>query len=96
MGSRSRRIAMAVGLIGMGGFLMSGPGTSCASYVGESGLVTADFCFIFDCINGPLGGTLDPCSGVGTGGETFESLVETTPGSGEVTLPLFRDCSVEP
>ena len=96
MRSRSRRIAVVVSLIGMGGFLMAGPGTSCSSFVGESGLVAADFCFIFDCVNGPLGGTLDPCSGVGTGGESFESLVETTPGSGEFTLPLFRDCATGP
>ena len=96
MGSRSRRIAMAVGLIGMGGFLMSGPGTSCTSFVGESGLVAADFCFIFDCVNGPLGGTLDPCSGLGSGGQTFEALVETTPGSGESALPLFTDCEFGP
>ena len=85
MRCRSRRIAIVVSLLGMGGFLMSGPGTGCGSFIAESGLVTADFCFIFDCIQGPLGGTLDPCSGLGSGDGTVESLV---------SLPLFTDCSL--
>ena len=63
MQSRSRRIAVVVSLIGVGGFLMAGPGTSCTSFVAQSALVATDFCFIFDCVNGPLGGTLDPCAG---------------------------------
>jgi hypothetical protein len=33
------------------------------SFVGESVLTATDFCFIFDCQSGILGGTIDPCSG---------------------------------
>jgi len=65
------------------GFLTSGPGTGCGSYVGQSGLVATDFCFIFDCQNGILGGTIDPCSGIGSGDQTVEGVTQ---------LPWFADC----
>jgi len=78
---------MAAGLIAGGGFLMSGPGTSCTSFVGESALVATDFCFIFDCQNGILGGTIDPCSGVGSGSSTVEGTTQP---------PFFTDCPTTP
>lgn len=70
-------------LVGTCGYLMAGPGTSCSSYVGESTLVITDMCFIFDCQNGIFGGTLDPCSGIGSGNQTIE---------GGTQPPLFTDC----
>ncbi len=79
MRSRSRAIAMGLALIVGGAFLMSGPGTSCSSYLGNTALTATDFCFIFDCQNGLLGGTVDPCAGLGTGDSSGE-------------LPLFTDC----
>jgi hypothetical protein len=80
----SRRIVAVMGLSGMGGYLLSGPGTGCTSFVAESTLTSANFCFIFDCQNGILGGTIDPCSGIGSGDNTVE---------GNFTgLPLFTDC----
>ena len=81
---RSRKMAIAIGLIGMGGFLMAGPGTGCASFLGESGLATADFCFIFDCQNGILGGTLDPCV-------EPQNPIDIA-GQGFAQTPLFVDC----
>ncbi|MBU0718914.1 MAG: hypothetical protein KJ749_11750 [Planctomycetes bacterium] len=63
MRSRFRRTAMIAGLIVAGGFLMVNPGMSCLSYSGESLLGATNFCFIFDCQSGILGGTIDPCSG---------------------------------
>jgi hypothetical protein len=78
-----RRAIAAVTAMTAGGYLTAGPGTSCSSYLGESAFVATDFCFIFDCQNGILGGTIDPCSGIGSGNNTVE---------GEIALPLFTDC----
>lgn len=63
---------------------MAGPGTGCTSFLAESTLTSADFCFIFDCTNGIFGGTIDPCSGVGSGDQTFEGQQTGT--------PFFADC----
>lgn len=83
MRSRVRNWFSALALAGGFGYLMAGPGTSCTSYVGESTLVTADLCFIFDCQNGIFGGAIDPCSGTGSGNQTIE---------GNTQPPLFTDC----
>jgi hypothetical protein len=73
-------------LIGAGSMLFSGPGTSCSSFIAESALEATNFCFILDCQNGVLGGTIDPCSGIGSGDDTIE---------GEQTgQPLFTDCPI--
>ena len=61
MRSRLRRIAVSVGLIGVGGFLLAAPGAGCFSFTGEAIVGMTDLCFIFDCTNGILGGTIDPC-----------------------------------
>lgn len=78
-----RKAALGVALVAGSGVLLTGPATSCTSFTGRSLLVAADFCFIFDCQNGILGGTVDPCSGVGSGDSTVE---------GNSGLPFFRDC----
>ena len=83
MRSRARKVIAAISVLAASGIVMSGPGTSCSSYIGQSGLITADLCFIFDCQNGILGGTVDPCSGIGSGNQTFE---------GQTQQPLFTDC----
>ena len=59
---RRRRFARTVGLVGAGAFLLAGPSSSCTSFVGEVVLGFTDFCFIFDCQSGVLGGTLQPCA----------------------------------
>ena len=82
MRSRKRRFAAVASLVLAGGFLMAGPGTSCLSFVGESAFVSTDFCFIFDCQNGFLGGSIRPCAGQGSGNQTFQND----------DLPLFADC----
>ncbi|MHC4698388.1 MAG: hypothetical protein ACYTFA_16770 [Planctomycetota bacterium] len=75
-----RRIVIWAGLAAGGGFLMSGPGTTCSSFSAESALVTVDACFIFDC-QSALGGVLDPCDEV------------RDPVTGEVINPaLLLDC----
>ncbi len=80
---RSKRALTVLGLLGGMGVLLSGPATSCTSFTGRSLLVAADMCFIFDCQNGAFGGTVDPCSGVGSGNQTNE---------GQNALPFFTDC----
>jgi|CXWL01.1.fsa_nt_gi hypothetical protein len=73
----ARRVVAFLTLAAGGGYLLAGPGTGCSSYLGESAFVAIDFCFIFDCQSGFLGGTIDPCASSGDG-----------PGQG----PLFVDC----
>lgn len=62
MRSRFRRIAVGAGLMAAGGFLLAGTGSGCISFTGEAVTTMTDFCFIFDCTNGILGGTIDPCA----------------------------------
>ena len=60
--------------------------TSCSSFAGESALLMTDFCFIFDCTNGILGGTIDPCAaGIGINGDpdNLEPLLIDCPQFGE-------------
>ena len=87
MRNRSRRLSMCIGLLASGGFLLAGPGTGCNSFLGESLFSATNFCFIFDCQNGLLGGTVRPCSGIGSSEQTFE---------GNLILPIFTDCPLGP
>ncbi len=86
MRCRSHRIVAAVGLILGGASLLAGPGTGCVPFFGDSTLAAADFCFIFDCQNGLLGGTIDPCATTTSVGQgvTFQRP------------PFFADCPVGP
>lgn len=79
MRSRLRAVAMSVGLALGGAFLMAVSGSSCSTFAGEALFSQADFCFIFDCQNGILGGTIDPCARAGSD-------------VGGRDLPLFIDC----
>lgn len=58
---RKSRAVMALAGLGLGGLLLAGPSTTCSSFALESFATSTDFCFIFDCQNGALGGTTDPC-----------------------------------
>lgn len=79
MRSRTRRAAIMGGFILGGGVLLAGPGTSCGSFSAESLLSSADFCFIFDCQNGALGGAVDPCAGAGFVGSSDGPLLVDCP-----------------
>jgi hypothetical protein len=61
----ARKAIAFVTLAAGGGYLLAGPGTGCAAYTADSIAGATDFCFIFDCQNGILGGTIDPCSNTG-------------------------------
>jgi hypothetical protein len=88
MRSLKQRFSIAVATAFSGGLLFAGPGTGCISFALESGLESLDFCFIFDCQQGVLGGTGDLCteapSGTDTGG--FEAVFSPPIG------PTFVDC----
>ena len=83
MRSGRRALNVVATLLAAGGFLLAGPGTSCSSYLGETLLISTDFCFVFDCQSGLFGGTLDPCTGIGSGNQTIE---------GATQFPRFTDC----
>lgn len=74
-------MATILAVTACGGYLLAGPNTGCMSFLAESSLVAADFCFIFDCQNGILGGTIDPCT-----------QLDNRDQRGELGGPLFTDC----
>jgi len=74
----SRRLAVVGLLVLAGAFLMASPGTGCAPFLANSALSAVDFCFVFDCQNGILAGTIDPCSPSGA--------------LGTISGPLLADC----
>ena len=61
MKSRKMRSFM-VGLMVLSCGVVFGSGVACPSFAGETFMSTFDFCFLFDCQNGALGGLLDPCN----------------------------------
>lgn len=71
-----------IGLIAGGAWLFQIVGPTCANFTAQSALSATDFCFIFDCQNGILGGTFDPCTGIGSGSLTGEAD----------DPPLLTDC----
>jgi hypothetical protein len=86
MRTKIKRATALLTAVLAGGYVIAGPGTGCSSYVAESALVATDFCFIFDCQNGILGGTIDPCP----------PTPATAPGVlVQPSGPLFVDCPDE-
>lgn len=75
-----KRFGVAAMLVAGGGLLLAGNG--CITFLGESTLSAGDFCFVFDCQNGILGGTIDPC-------------VRATDSNGNALPPLLMDCPEE-
>jgi len=61
MSKRIRRLILCLLLVGASG-AVAGTNASCARYAGDSALGATDFCFMFDCDNGVLGGLIDPCA----------------------------------
>ncbi len=79
MQRRFRLKLKLAGLVAGGGFLFGAQSTSCFTFSAETAASSANFCFIFDCQNGILGGTLDPCS-------------QTRDANGDFIPPTFLDC----
>ena len=77
---RLRRAVMVVAALTTGAMVLASPNFACESYMVESALTALDFCFIFDCNNGVLGGTVDPCAGgVDAAGEPTPGLLVDCP-----------------
>lgn len=58
MRSRTRRTALTIASIAVGGYVMGTGG--CLSFLGEEAFRTLDLCFIFDCTDA-ASGLLQPC-----------------------------------
>ena len=82
---RSKRFRWVVGLAAVGvlGALQQ---LACVSFAGQEFMRTIDFCFLFDCQNGALGGLIDPCAGTNTTTSSSDTDTTTTQGN------LFVDC----
>ena len=57
---KPHRWIVGVGAAALMGMLYQ---TACVGFAGDQALQAFDFCFLFDCQNGALGGLLDPCAG---------------------------------
>ncbi len=65
MRRKSHRLAATLLAVASGTIMLASPNFACESFLGETALGALDFCFIFDCNSGLLGGTVKPCgSGV--------------------------------
>lgn len=62
MRRRWRRTLALVALTGGGTLLTTGAGPACQAFAANQALATTDFCFLFDCQNGAIGGLIDFCS----------------------------------
>jgi len=80
------RTLVALGLVASGAYLMAGGTMACGSLAGESALSAVDFCFMFDCTNGAVGGLIDPCGTVGVDPDDADS------DSAIIGGPFFADC----
>ena len=77
MRRRTTRIQRVLLLVGATGILLgTHSGLGCASLFGGQGMAAADMCFIFDCQNGALGGTVDFCSDSTEESATFTDCPE--------------------
>ena len=63
MRNKRRRLLLLLGVGTGGGMLFTtGAEPACISFASEQALATTDFCFLFDCQNGAIGGLIDFCS----------------------------------
>lgn len=83
---RSRGVGMKLGLAvaATTGLLLAGPELSCASAGATGLLASVDFCFLFNCNDGAIGGLVTFCS------ETDRNLLTGVPL--DQPVPLFSDC----
>ncbi len=79
MGSMRKRWLVGFAAMATIGMLYQ---TACMSMAGQELMRTVDFCFLFDCQNGAIGGLIDPCAATSTSSD------EDATGS----TNLFIDC----
>lgn len=84
--------AAGVAALVLGGGLLFQSAAGCAQFGAQSTLGSVDFCFLFDCIDGAIGGLLQPCDNIGTINTGFDNRdtigSAEDPGFGR----LFNDC----
>ena len=81
---RGMRLKLGLAAAGTAGLLFTAPELSCAS-AGASGLLSSvDFCFLFNCNDGAIGGLVTFCS------QTDVNLITGVPLEEPATL--FGDC----
>jgi hypothetical protein len=94
MRSRLQRLILAFAAVAVAGQVFQ---FNCAGFAGEQFLRVVDFCFLFDCQNGALGGLINPCPNT-TSSSTTTSVGGSTTGSsttvddGVRSDNLFVDC----
>jgi hypothetical protein len=62
MRSRLARKAVIGLMLAAAGTLFVSGNLTCASFFADSAQSSVDFCFLFDCQNGAIGGLIDPCA----------------------------------
>jgi len=67
---RRNRMKRKLAVLLAGGVLFAGSGLSCFSFMVDNALSSTNFCFLFNCNDGALGGLIDFCGNV-----SFRSFV---------------------
>ena len=92
MRRRKMKSKLALALVVGGGVLFGAGVGACTSFGGEALLGAVDFCFLFDCVDGAIGGLIKPCDNVGSVNELFITQDPTSQLDGGFGSPLFTDC----
>ncbi len=80
---KAKRLIAIMMIISVAGVVMTQSGLGCTSLFGEQALSAVDMCFIFDCQNGALGGTIKFCSTSVGEFVTFSDCPADTQGGGD-------------
>ncbi len=82
MRSRRVRICLLLGLVATTGMLYAGSTLACTSLALDQAATAVNFCFLFDCQNGALGGLVQFCDPTDT----------TTTDTTDTNNSLLADC----
>ena len=78
--SRRFRMVVLLGLVATSGMLFAGSGLACTSLTFDQAAASVDFCFLFDCQNGAIGGLVDFCDAVDPERSLLADCVQLTGG----------------
>ncbi|RJP33904.1 MAG: hypothetical protein C4547_11620 [Phycisphaerales bacterium] len=88
---KAKAAAAAAVLLGGGVMFLEGAG-GCAELAGQATLGSVDFCFLFDCVDGAIGGLLRPCDDVGAVNPNFDDRDSFFGGPSLNFGRTFSDC----
>ncbi len=92
MRHRKAKVAAVAAVLLGGGVMFAAGGGACAEFAGQAALGSVDFCFLFDCVDGAIGGLLRPCDDVGSVNTLFDNR-DSTDGAASVNAGrTFVDC----